>query len=416
MRWSHRLQFICLFSLRDWAKSFRPCVVGVTKMFNPFISEIKISRPLQIFGFMLSLSLLLTAYFWQSSGQLAGVFSPEGPVICWPFFASCETTRSILGDYHRVLTASLGVLSLGAALTFLYARVSIAWALLFLAFILKIFIFVHDYQLMGNYHYMGFVTIFFFLFIPDRVNSIAWLLPIFYVSAGLLKLNPEWLSSANLLSESWIPKPLLYPSLMFALILELVLVPLLLAVPFRSRTWWFVILNLIAFHAISWHIVGYFYPLTMACILSFYFLVQPQPRNLRNAIAIVALVAVAIPQLTRTFLFPDSSVEGTGRLWALNMLDGMPICNSHFVIRSPRLNVVASPEMGPLAPRIRCDPIVFAATVKDICKRNYSEGPFDLDLFVETRMTTSEKFVPTIAIRDACSRPVRLNIFGEIVQ
>jgi hypothetical protein len=122
-------------------------------------------------------------------------------------------------------------------------------------------------------------------------------------------------------------------------------------------------------------------------------------------ISAIALTAFLIPQLTRTFLFPDSSIDGRGRTLALNILDATPECQSHFILKSGVTKAILPLEIDISAPRIRCDPIVMHARIRELCRlqrlqridessKHSASNDFDVDVILETRIVTGHYLQP----------------------
>src|SRR5262249_20474327 len=120
----------------------------------------------------------------------------------------------------------------------------------------------------GNYHYMPFIITALYLVWPRPDRTIGFMLVAFYVSAGALKLDKEWLSGAALIAPTWLSGKLLELACAYVVILELVLVFGLLSRDRRIR--WLIFAQLAAFHAYSWHVVGFFYPCVMGLLLAWY--------------------------------------------------------------------------------------------------------------------------------------------------
>ena len=248
-----------------------------------------------------------------------------------------------------------------------------------------------------------------------RVQSLQLLLPMFYVSAGMLKLNPEWLSGGALLKATWIPHSMLYISMLAAIGMELVLAPLLIFVKKGTLIWWFSLAILIFFHLVSWHLVGFFYPCVMFCLLSYYLFCDPEPAKWPGRVSLIALALVTVPQLMRTFL-PGVGLEGKARMISLNMLDTMPICQSSYIVHTGDSKIVTSLDTETFAPRIRCDPILFINELNRLCALKSTSGRFQIDLVVESKNSVTAQFTTMIDIRNACEKNVSINLLGEVSQ
>ncbi len=140
------------------------------------------------------------------------------------------------------------------------------WWLLALATALKFAIFLGRYNLMGNYHLVHFFMVGLFLMGSSKSFAYRAGLVAIYFLAGLLKLNSEWLTGAALLRPTDFPDAWNALALGYVVTLELGLCWLLLSQTRLLRL--FVLVQLLIFHAFSWKIVGFFYPVTMFLLLT----------------------------------------------------------------------------------------------------------------------------------------------------
>ena len=120
-----------------------------------------------------------------------------------------------------------------------------------------------DYRLRLNQTYM-------FGWVVSRSSSrprrkaqvLQALVALFYFWAGTLKLNAEWVTGAALYAKPFlVPAALVPAACVYVLVLEMVFVWGLFSSSPRWR--WAVYAQLLLFHAVSWKVVGYFYPLLM---------------------------------------------------------------------------------------------------------------------------------------------------------
>src|SRR6267142_2687052 len=95
------------------------------------------------------------------------------------------------------------------------------------------------------------------------------LVTLFYFWAGTLKLNWEWVSGAGLYSPMWPFSGMgVVVACVYVIVLELGVTWGLLA----RRAWifWTALAQFLVFHALSWQVVGFFYPLLMFAILAIF--------------------------------------------------------------------------------------------------------------------------------------------------
>jgi hypothetical protein len=376
--------------------------------------EIQNDSRLRFYGFCLALTHLLTAYSWWredwpkavSKGQLA---------ICQPFFQSCSLLRIF----------PVPVIS---GFLFFYAGLSIVTASLFIrsslvrpamiAFatltIFKLAIYAQDFLLMGNYHYMPLLVSIAFVFLPQKVRMIPVLICCFYFSAGLLKLNLEWLSGSDVFHS---PITGYWLRVCSALVvwLELFFIWWILHPDRRIR--FFVFGLLVLFHAYSWTIVGYFYPLTMALLLAIFPLTWYMSGRGHYTADLTAtagqrfafpnkfcLTLFLLAQLTPYLYRGDPALTGEGRFIALNMFDARAECRSFFVARyrNGRIKEV-TPSFQSVGVRVRCDPYLYYAYARSFCKSLQEDGSFiDLDWRLQNKRATSEVFESRVTLDNFC--------------
>jgi outer membrane protein assembly factor BamB len=285
----------------------------------------------------------------------------------------------------------------------------------------KFGVFSLDYRFMGNYHYMAFLMSAAFLMVPGRRVFMPVLLCLFYACAATLKFNAEWLSGAALLRPSFLSPELEHLALAAVIPVELLVVWGLLLNPSKSlkdrKQFTFALFALGTFHAFSWHIVGYFYPLTMGLLLSIAWLpwllgerTPEAPSILRrffsgkahvsNYVLAVLFLGAQVPQHLGT---SDSTLTGEGRIFALNMLDAKSQCLSYAFARSVGRVEEIPVDGDTLGIRIHCDPVVLYNRARAVCRERAQDPAFlDLDLYLVSKRTTDQSFRPVIASRDFC--------------
>jgi hypothetical protein len=353
-----------------------------------------------LFGFCLSVAHILTFFFWVKAEAV--LFFSDGIRVCWPFLTGCYAWPR--PDF-QIVYGLLGIyffLSLFCAASFLTlsARISF-WALL-AASAFKLGLYLQDFRLMGNYHYMHFWLLFAYLFLPQKLTTARLLIIGFYLAAGFLKLNFEWLSGAALLRESFLTGKWLEWALVYVVILELALVLGLLSS--RPRIFWLTMIQLGVFHAFSYFIVGWFYPAMMCCFLSVFVLgrfagVDLSLSSLRglNKYSALAMAAFAVMQFS-------ALAFGHSRL-ALNMLDQYPTCEFFAFARFKNdVRHLPSPYVW-LEPRLRCETPVYKAAIHHLCQDLRSREDFTgLDVALISRRRTQSKYSRRFERWDVCAK------------
>lgn len=381
------------------------------------VAEIEADPALRFYGVALVATHLLTAY-WLFHHDLASMVAAGGDAYCWPLIPECESLRLLSAFQLRIAFGAYVGVALVSALAFLRPRTTVYGYLGLVALTLfKLAVVALDFRLRRNQHYMAFAASAAFLLVPNRRATLQLLLVLFYFWAGTLKLNWEWLSGAALYRPLWLFTGRgVVVACAYVIVLELVIVWGLLARD--RRIFWSSLAQVAVFHAFSWAVVGFFYPLLMAGLLAIFPLARliPMPagattsRFPRSALAVAAVFSLL--QLS-THLYPgDTAITGEGRLFALHMFDARVVCEAKATLALPDGNAVEVDLMAG-GGRTNCDPIMIRGTARNLCrKRDAGELPFsELDLSLRSRRATDETLQDVIAIERFCANPPRYHAF-----
>lgn len=384
------------------------------------ITEVERDPVLRWYGALLALVHVLTHLWWRDRNVLAFLHRDAEP-ICWPLLQQCERLRVLSVDGIRaVLTAYVG-LAVASALLFLQReRVRWAYGCLVALEIVKLGVVALDFRLRLNQHYMAWFVAFTFLFVPRKRDAIRVLVCLFYFWAGTLKLSWDWISGAALYRPVWLFEGTgLVVACAYVVLLELVIAWGLLA----RRAWifWAALAQLVAFHVMSWPIVGFFYPVLMFLILSIFPLCRLRdPSDLPEGLfvwlargrlsrPVYALGAFFSALQLVPWAFPgDRAITGEGRLFALHMFDGRTVCAGYAEIEGPDGRRTRKDLTVPLGTRTMCDPIVFYNRARNLCRRGDLR---DLDLVVWAGRVTDAEMKQLIDIPSFCSKDIRYSPF-----
>ncbi len=392
------------------------------------IEEIERDRALQFFGLALSLGNVLTFVFWRFTLPVVEILGPGAVPICWPFFNDCHLVRglsegALTGMHWGYLAASVA-----AALAFTHSRFAWLgyWILFALLFYRGFFLF-QDYRLRLNQHYMLYWSMFAFLFVPGKRVAIRYLVVLFYFWSGTIKLNPEWMSGAALYGDTplLVPESLLPAACVYVVILELVLVFGVLSK--RAALFWVTFAQLALFHLTSWSIVGFYYPLLMACILSIFVLerqIKPPRRESREdpsdthrrRVVLGALLGGFFTIQFLPYAYPgDSAITGEGRFFALHMFDAPLECHAVALEKTTSGRQTIIPlQVSNLGERVHCDPLVFWSVARHICRSNSADPDFvDIDVLVRTRRTGQTDWIRVIDIERFCETDPAYRVLGH---
>ena len=389
------------------------------------IAEIEGDAALRWYGVALAFLHVVTYLYWVDQRVVAFVHAQAEP-ICWPLVLECEKLRVLSAAGVALLLRAYFAAAIGAGLLFASRRlVPWAYAGLVLVNLLKLGVMLLDYRLRMNQHYMGFFATFAYLLVPGKRDALRVLVTLFYFWAGTLKLNREWISGAGLYRPMWPFSGVgVVLACAYVLVLELGVAWGLLA----KRAWifWTSFAQFLVFHALSWQVVGFFYPLLMFAILTVFplsRLVEPRDPSegllvalwrghaLRSVYALAALFSLL--QLV-PYAFPgDRTLTGQGRLYALHMFDARATCVGWADLRYADGTTTRRDLKLPLDTRIACDPIVFFNRARNLCRqRDAGHIAFeDLDLFLSARRASDGEMKRVIATRGFCAKGERYDPF-----
>ena len=389
------------------------------------IAEIERDDVLRWYGVAMAFLHVVTYLFWVDQRIVAFVNAQAEP-ICWPLVPACERLRVLSAPGVALLLRAYFAAAIGVGLLFACRRlVPWAYAGLVLVNALKLAIMLLDYRLRMNQHYMGFFATFAYLFVPAKRDALRVLVTLFYFWAGTLKLNWEWISGAGLYRPMW---PFsgggVVAACAYVIVLELGVAWGLLA----GRAWifWAAFAQFLVFHALSWQVVGFFYPLLMFAILAIFplsRLVPPRdpPEGLLTALCrgrevwpVYALAALFSLLQLIPYAFPgDRTLTGQGRLYALHMFDARATCTGWADLHNADGTTTRRDLKLPLDTRIACDPIVYFNRARNLCRqRNAGRHAFqDLDLFLSARRSSDGAMKRVIDTKGFCAKGERYDPF-----
>lgn len=344
--------------------------------------------------------------------------------ICWPWFEHCRYLPSGEIFWNAVFGLYMG-LSLSVAVLFLFKRFRVwAYFSFLLLTVFKLVLFLQDYRMMGNYHYMVWAVSFAYLFLPNKVVVIRWMIVLFYFFAGTLKLNREWLTAATFLVPLPLDQKLVEILCAYTIVLELVLIWGLLA---RQKIYrGFVLVNLLVFHVVSIGVVGYFYPSVMLCLLMIFLLPGADADGASmhsgtffdlptSRLSQSALVVLLVFQFVPYFYAGDSALTSQGRVFNLNMLDAKSLCQDFIYMKYKNTTVEVSRPPRSYGVRIQCDPVVVFAEARSFCENEKNNPDFiDLDVALVSSRLTGAEFTPIFSYRNFCSRKLRVGPLGGL--
>lgn len=396
----------------------------MTRPFRDFfarqIREIAHDETLRFYGALLGLTHVFTFWFWRTQNQLTLLEDPTNP-ICWPFWPGCATVRVASPLFWSA--TSLFYLGLGLATIAFFALSKVRWgyAALLAATLLKAWVQIQDYRLMGNYHYMQFAVCAVVLIFREKTRTLTLLLPFFYVLAGTLKLNPEWFSGAALWTPSIpIPAILIRPSVLFVVFLELVVIWWLFSASAFLR--WVTLGQILLFHLISVFWVGFFYPSVMIALMGFFALMWSEGRTTPfswkklSPESKTLMILIAVAQIGSLWPGHDSALFTRARLAALNMFDARTSCQASAWIKRGDERIHLPLREDRLGVRIHCDPVLFENMVRNLCRDERLSNPStEVDFFLVAKRDTDAGFTPIESVTDACGKIARRSAIDTLI-
>ena len=382
---------------------------------------------IRVYGAFIALTHAVCMLFWRSSDAV--VFLGKGTeATCWPMLPGCEalrifTTRELTWAFRGYFGAAILV-----ALLFLVPRLlKLALAGLAGLTLFQIFIIALDFRLRANQNYMALWMTAVFLLVPNKRDTLRVMLVMFYVWAGSLKLNAEWLSGAALPRTDWIiPDALVVPACIYLVVLEMGISWGLLA----RRAWifWAALAQVAVFHAVSWSQVGFFFPMTMFPLIAVFPLLRLLPatheepsllgrivRGRAPRPVYLVMVGFSLFQLPPLLIPGDAAVTGEGRSFALHMVDAGVRCRGWATVRKRDGSVEEVVLSGRSVVRMACDPILIRERARNICAGTSAttRDAVDLDLHLTSRRPSEPELRTIIDVPGYCARQVRYNPFGR---
>ena len=372
---------------------------------------------LKIYGLLLSLTHVWTFLYWNKRNFFMNSQSSlNSEPICFPFFPDCDLFRAQFSpEFWQGILYFYVFSAIFVSLVFLQKKWQALayWGLAFIT-LFKLGLHLSNYNFMGNYHYMAHFVTLAYLLAPHKKSLIKYLIIAFYISAGFLKINIDWLSGAAMIRTPYLYGTPLRLSLVYVLFLELIFVFGLIHPNRKLR--YFCLLQFFAFHLFSWHVVGFFYPMVMFSLLGVFYLPEYfdrkyEPKELLKFISIKEYKSIYIIlalftglQLLPFTMVDDPSKSGVARLSSLNMFDSKTSCHSLMVAKTDNGTIHLRPPIKNMGVRLKCDPLVFLNQAHQICRKNKETNEIkELSLHLFTRRVTSSEYKKVLAIKDICS-------------
>ena len=299
--------------------------------------------------------------------------------ICWPFFEDCAAWQLPVGVVNDGLWGYL-LLSIVAAVCFLRGQIRAGYALLVLVNVIRVLVMLLDYRLRANQHYMLNWVLLGFLFLPGKRALAHHMLAALYLWAGVLKLDPDWLSGATLYKQDqlWFPAGLVPIACAYVVVLEVVMIWGIYARPGLD-----LLVRRCATAFVPLHIVGHRGLLVPtsddvparhpSSSTQHRAAAKPVPGAMQiYAAALLSSLSERSVCCSSPRVFPgDTAVTGEGRMFALHMFDALIECDASFTYHLADGSDVVEHrnETTKMSHRSRCDPIIYYELARRACSR-----------------------------------------------
>lgn len=371
-------------------------------MFNKNIKDIADADALRWLGFLIAFGHIMTFLYVMPDAVFH--LSNSGNPQCWAYFPGCDVlhvpSKLFWLSYFAGYVALAGV----SLYCFFKNKVRAAYFSLLALTAVKTLFLVIDRSFMGNYHFMHLLYSLVFLVFPQKQFSLKILGAWFYLAAGSLKLNIEWLSGAAVGGgPAFLPPILQQWSYAYVVILELIVVWGLFARDSRIR--WFAFVQFFIFHVVSFYWVGYFYPviaLSMLMVFPFSWLAgSTEPLVSKPILALIATLSVF--QALAFISDKDPAIFTHRRLVSMNMYDARSICATNFLLHQEGKVIAYNPDLKPFGVRVRCDTNLVLNQAKNLCKNSRELKLFtSLDVAMLSKRLTDENYTEVFRMSDVC--------------
>ncbi len=410
------------------------------------IQEIQNSKILRFYGIFLGLTHVLTFFYWNQSSFFVNSQSPlNSDPLCYPFFPGCDFFQHLVPTaVWQVVLFSYLLISLFSIWCFLNKnQTKKAFFLLMSGTFIKLILYLSNYGFADDHHFMIHLVLLLYLFVPHKKTTIGYLIPAFYVAAGFSKINSDWLG-ATPLHIPWVSDSFPQAVPIYIIFLQAFLGPALLS----AHRWlcWLILLELLAFHALSSLTVGFYDPLLMICLLSLFFmdeffdfwpsvsgqgfntklfirkLFKPKTKshlklffNGKEKISVyICLFVFTFLQVVPSILVNHPHLSGVPQMFSLNLSWSKNRCKVLLMTHRKGESVhLAKPVVK--KDHLNCNPIVYLNQAHQLCRKNQKFMEFkSLSLSLVAKRTGESQYKKILDIQDVCQ--LKNPLWAELFQ
>ncbi|MCB0407444.1 MAG: hypothetical protein KDD34_04510 [Bdellovibrionales bacterium] len=389
--------------------------------------EIKKSSTVRIFGILLSLGHVLTFVHWFLQDKLPIKYASSSTPMCWPIMETCDVFRSVPLSLLKVGFGGYLLFAIIAAVLLISSRlVGIGWFFFLLATLLKATLYLQDYRLSANIHYLHFLLSIVWLFIPCKTLSFKLLIVSYFLTSATQKLSPEWLTGRWFLQYMEMPVKLAEWFAALSTIIEFI-API--ALFFKDGRYFITsFLTLISYLFMLIYIDNFFAP-TLLLLFIFVFplaileerrierefiyqsFIRPEPSTLwayfLGSLFVIGQVLPLVPNL-------PVPLHNAGIVLALTPGAKVNECRQNtFLIYNHETKEVGDEFKSHLAEDARCNPYLRFLEVRSLCDEKKTDNNFvTVASFFYSRGLKDTSFKEIFGANDICTQSLKYRDLG----
>ena len=378
--------------------------------FKRSIWEVERSTALTWLGALISISQIITYYFWINNSTLFGTKYIQ-PLLCWSFFPECGSGLGISGHVLAGLFTLNLIMAVGALIFFVMQRfVGGAWTMTLISWCILTAVYLLDASLRTNTYTIFIVVTFGFLFMPSKARLTKYLLFAYFIADAYTRLDPAWLSGLPLVDALELPKKGLEWVAAFSLIIQFVMP--FFAISKDGQRLGYGVGSLIIYNIFYFVIIQEPGFMIVGLLMSFFVFdhferrklereslyqsyEHPEPTNIWWPAIIGLFIVAQLPMLNHIRPLDFLRMQGISTSQECRL-----IAFSHY---EDKVEWHGASVNGQLPTTLKCNPQVNFNAMKKLCKTQTSEGDFqNMTVFFLTRGLTDESFLPSFGSDRFC--------------
>ncbi len=386
--------------------------------------EIKKSSTVRIYGILLSLCHILTFIFWLQNDQLPLKLAQSTSRMCWPVMEECQLITSVPFSMLSLFFAAYLLFAIISVLVLFSSRlVGMGWFFVFLATAMKAVLYFQDYRLSTNIHYLHFLMLVVWLFLPSKILSFKVLLAGYFITSGVHKLSPEWLTGRWFMDHLNIPVKLAEWLAALSTIIEFI-APVVLFLK-DGRYFISAFLVLLVYLGGLFYVNG-FLPPSMLGLMLFVFALQmmeerrverefiyqsfirPEPSKIWSVLIVaIFVIGQALPWIPSL----PVPLQKAGVLLSLKKQSKINECRqTTFLIYKNQVEELPSDINKGISEESRCDPYLRFLEAKSHCEEHRDkEGFITISSFFSSRGLKDTNFHRIFEVEDICHPDTRFS-------